>query len=183
MKKQLIGIILCIYSLTASGQITKGNWMVGGNGSSSTDNNSSTSAKITNIQIAPNIGYFILDKFASGLKINYIFQRESYNGHSINTNSLNIGPFIRYYFLNEEKFFNLFVEGNYSYGVYKTSGIYPISNGKKSNYSFSLGPVVYFNSSVGLEFSIIYYKNRDITQNITHKGLNVGLGFQIHLKK
>jgi len=183
IKKLLFVMLCCTVFYTAKSQISKGNWMVGGSGSFSSNNNSSTNEKITNISIYPNIGYFVLDKFSSGLKISYSYQRNSYNGHGVNTNSFNVGPFVRYYFLNKERQLNIFTEAEYLYGTYATVGFYPISNGRSDRYSIALGSVIYFNNSVGLELSISYYNNKDITQDIKNNGIQMSLGFQIHLER
>jgi len=78
---------------------------------------------------------------------------------------------------------NIFTEIEYLYGTYVTAGFYPISNGRNDHCSIALGSVIYFNNSVGLELSISYYSNKDITQNITNNGIQMALGFQIHLEK
>ncbi|MDE3143471.1 MAG: hypothetical protein KGL19_04905 [Bacteroidota bacterium] len=183
MKKTILliitaGFIFC----NAYSQITKGNWMVGGSGSFSTKSNSSS-----NIQFNPNIGYFFGNKFAAGLKFDFASQDLS---NYVQSSSIGLivkrfsaGPFVRYYFLDSEKSFNLFTEGNYSYGTYEMTGYYPISNGKNSIYSISMGSVIYFNSSVGIEFSIGYYNINDITLGVNNNGLQMGAGFQIHLEK
>jgi hypothetical protein len=182
-KSLLVAFCLLFFLINVHSQLERKTWLVGGNASFNTDKNSSTDDRSTLIQVKPNIGYFFWDKISFGLNINYAFQRDSYNGHGINTHSLDIGPFMRYYFLNKDNLLNLFLEGNYAYGTYKTSGFYPISDGRQTEYSILTGTVLYFNSSIGLEFTVGYYSNKDITQDITDNGLQVGMGFHVHLKK
>jgi len=183
----LISIACLVLSNPATSQITQGNWMIGGNASFNSDKIHSTNVTTTNIQLSPGIGYFIWDKFSAGLKFDIAFQKMGYPGPSntgyINTNHLIAGPFVRYYLLNEEKLLNLFVEGNYAYGTYKTSGYYAISDGRTSKYSFLAGPVVYFTNNVGLEFTVGYYNNQDISAHSTNKGFQMGIGLQVHLEK
>ncbi|MFK5108799.1 hypothetical protein ACI394_30215, partial [Klebsiella pneumoniae] len=70
----------------SNAQITKGNWLVGGSGSLRSINTSnsspgiSTSSKRLDIIISPSIGYFIIDKFALGLRASYNKYKEEVNG-------------------------------------------------------------------------------------------------------
>ncbi|MCZ2299419.1 MAG: porin family protein [Chitinophagales bacterium] len=183
MKKQLICIILCIYSLTASGQITKGNWMVGGN-----INFASTTYKSTNFsentaydfQINPNIGYFFTNKFAMGLKVGIRLLGAKGTGTTYSTyNNFNFGPFLRYYFLPTDNIINVLMEGAYQYGMEGNKN----QNTAKNTLAFNTGVVVFFNSVVGVEFLVGYstYKFSDISgNNVT---IQLGLGLQVHLQK
>ncbi len=71
MKKSiLLFLIAFIFCNNANCQITKGNWLVGGNATFSRLKNSSTASaqfKQTNFEIRPLLGYFLKDKFAVGL--------------------------------------------------------------------------------------------------------------------
>ena len=188
MLKSIVLIIITYIGLStpATSQITQGNWMVGGNASFNSDKIHPTNVTTTNIELSPGIGYFIWDKFSAGLKFDIAFQKEGYLTSSntlINTNHLITGPFVRYYFLNEEKLLNLFIEGNYAYGTYKTSGYYTISDGRTSKYSFLAGPVFYFTNNAGLEFTVGYYNNQDISAHTTNNGFQMGIGLQVHLEK
>ncbi|NJO24599.1 MAG: porin family protein [Bacteroidia bacterium] len=110
MKKINLAIISSVVlSLAAKSQITKNNWMLGGviNYSSIHRNseNYGPSQVGYRFNINPNVGYFVADKFAVGLKagINKDGVKppgtSTYNKYS----DFNIGPYIRYYFLNSEK--------------------------------------------------------------------------------
>ncbi len=185
MKKISLFFLCVIMYNYGNSQITKGNWLVGGYGSFNSNKNSSNDLRTTRIELAPNIGYFIANKFVAGLKSDIILQNDSYysNGNGVKTNTYILGPFFRYYFLKEENSLNILIEGNYAYGFYNKTGLYPITNGKISQYSFLFGPVIYFNSSVGLEFLVGYNSRNNINTNIINTGIQLGLGFQIHLKK
>lgn len=166
-----------------NGQITKGNWLVGGNASFSQQNPSSTAIamfKQTDFQITPFAGYFLMDKVAVGLNPSLEYEKVS----SYTSLIINVGPFVRYYFLEADKMFNLFGQGSYSYGsnTLKTPG--QQGQGEHSNtFAFSAGPVVYFNSSVGLEFTINYSTKKFVGFTGNNKELSFGIGFQIHLEK
>lgn len=189
MKKTILliitaGFIFC----NANSQITKGNWMVGGSGSFSTNNVSATRFQTTNIEIKPSIGFFIATKLAAGLKFSYISEdlskfAQMTGSPGLTVHSFLIGPFVRYYFLEPEKMVNFFAEANYSYGTYKSTGIFTISDGKSNDLSLALGSAIYFNSSVAIEFSLGYYSTHDVTYGYNNNGFQLGIGFQIYLEK
>ena len=171
--------------LTANAQITKGNWMVGGTGnfSSYESKYKSNGNEITNkglgINLSPNIGYFLADKFVVGASLSIGYTKPKGSDDSF---GYGIGPYVRYYFLREDKQINLFSEVNYIFGETKSG-----NNKSKSNgYGLKAGSVIFFNSSVGLEVSLDYNSSKLIPNNSdssTYNNLQIGLGFQIHLEK
>ena len=177
MKKFIVLLLLaCIACNITYCQITKGNWLVGGSANFSTIQYSSGASlhyKQTNFQISPTVGYFLKDKFAVGLRPSL-----SYGSNNLGNSStvITIGPFVRYYFLKPETIFNLFTEGSYKYGT--------ISRGQRLNtFSFAAGPVLYFNSSVGLEFTIGYSTTKVVGFTGSNNEMLAGIGFQFHLEK
>ena len=130
--------------------ITENNWLLGGSTSFSSLKSSSTAStqfKQTSFQISPLVGYFVKDKFAIGLRPSLM-----YGSNTVaNSNTIvKVGPFIRYYFLKTENIFNLFAESRYEYG--SNTGKGQGAGQRLNTFSFSGGPVLYFNTSVGLEF-------------------------------
>lgn len=181
MKSIFLSIAICFFTIFSFGQITKNNWMIGGNASFSSLKSSSTASlryKQTSIQISPIVGYFIKDKFAVGIKPSLI-----YGSNTIANSStvFNIGPFIRYYLLNSEKIVNIFSEASYAYGSIsdKGQGTKQTSN----SFSFSAGPVIYFNSSVGLEFSLMYTSSKINGFDGNNNEIKFGAGFLFYLEK
>lgn len=203
---RLISVLLCLLFITSlRSQITKDNWLLGGSAKFSSSNQetvvSTGTQKSTylNYSIAPNIGYFFWDKFAAGLKSGLTKGKADYgdlrqggvavaSGGYSNATWFDFGPFVRYYFLSAERQFNLIAEGNYMYGI---ASLHP-GRGTRQNYSFNAGPVIYFNSSVGLEFTVGYSSERTklfhpdtkelvLSSKIT--ALQVGLGFQFYLER
>ncbi len=74
MKKSiLLFFIAFIFYNNADSQITKGNWLVGGNASFlfTNSNTGGINSKVNKIDIAPDIGYFFIDKFAAGVRLSY----------------------------------------------------------------------------------------------------------------
>jgi len=85
MKRNILITIILINSTTLTfGQLTKGNWLIGGSGSLSSSNIESITSNGTqkstyfNYAVTPNIGYFFYDRFVGGLKIGLSHNRENY---------------------------------------------------------------------------------------------------------
>ena len=185
MKIQFTQIILCsiiLISIESTAQITEGNWLLGGNGSFRTFNrdNQETGYKsrYTYLELSPNIGYFLKDKLVVGAKPTFYYSpyEGAYNlGYGI-------GPFVRYYFLKPDKILNIFSETCYSFNENHNSN--HISHRKSSTRSFEFGggTVIFFNNSVGLEFGI-KYKYSNLNSSAIDNGIQMNLGFQVHLEK
>ena len=182
----ILFFILFAISFALNAQITKGNWMVGGDASFFTDktesnfNGNSNTNQTSYLRLSPNIGYFFIDKLSGGVGLNFYFVDP---GKDVNAQSYGFGPYLRYYFLDTEKPINLFSQLNYNLGFSKNGGgTKTDSNG----YAFKIGTCLFFNSSVALEFSLNYSDTKNILdKNQVRKSEQflVGLGFQIHLEK
>lgn len=191
MKHLLISTAFLISSFAAHAQLEKGNWLVGGNAnfSSSTVGYSypsySLKEDVTSLAISPNIGYFLLDRFAVGLSPGFSFDISDVTtpgGGYSNTRRYVIGPFVRYYFLDTEKPVNILADASYQHSFIW----WRPARGNGDAFSFNAGPVVYLNSSVGLEFTIGYYSRaEEVKEQYKDKtrSFRAGIGFQIHLKK
>lgn len=178
MKKSiLLFIIAFIFYNNANSQITKGNWLVGGTAKITLQQEILNQSNITgfSINVAPDIGYFIIDKFATGLKTNLTYNRVRYYGNYSKGTDLGFGPFLRYYFLSTGNRVNIFAESAYEYTI-DFHGHY------RNDFSFSAGPVIYFNTSVGLEFTVNYDTFKG-TYSGSANTFSFGIGFQIHLEK
>jgi hypothetical protein len=186
--RTLFFFLVLTTALSLNAQITKGNWLVGGDGNYSSVkflseiNGIKTKSTANSIRLNPNLGYFISDKFAGGLQLNFTFLEP---GSSTKSTSYSFGPFIRYYFLEQSKRINLFAQANYNLGFGKNaSNVETDTNG----YGLKAGTVLFFNSSVGIELSL-NYTNSNSKSNFnggsenTSKTFLIGLGFQIHLEK
>ena len=197
MKHLFLFTAFVLITISANCQIDKKYWLVGGTGSFFSYNDDFTTAgqptvsgKLTDINLSANVGYFLFDKFAAGVKpgINSVKSR-GLNTASAGTKSVAIfiGPFARYYFLDKEKQFNIFLDGAYQFGSHSNfegEGIFRSA-------SVMTGTELFFNSSVGIEFMLGYlYHKKSIDDaqsgfyfNNIKSGFNVTVGFQIHLIK
>lgn len=182
LKSILVTIVL--FSIASNAQITKGNWMVGGNGSFSSTSYETTNSdgstnkgKVSQLAVFPNIGYFIVNNFACGLSGNFYL---SLPENGVNSTSFGGGPFVRYYFLKPEKKINILSQVSYYYASNSDS---PKSYNR--GYNFKAGPVFYINRIVGLELTMDYNNSKisNPYNDTTRKDFTVSLGLQIHLKK
>jgi hypothetical protein len=183
-KQFLLFFIFVSFISAANAQITKGNWLVGGTGyftSASYSGTTAASYKQTIIQISPNIGYFFIDKLSIGLKPGYSYNKTNLGTTPTSSSTFSVGPFARYYLLNIKNQVNIFSEVNYQFNKTTTTDNQSFSY---NQFSVSAGPVIFFNSSVGLELSIGYTRGKygsDATS--MDNTLRVGVGFQIHLDR
>lgn len=170
------------FSLNSISQITKGNWMLGGLISYASTNYNSTNYGSPhtsyNLQVRPGAGYFFIDKLAAGIKVG--IGKIGDKGLRTSYTDFNFGPFCRYYLLNPEKNINIITEAGYLYG-FETG----TASGKtqKNTFSFSAGPVIYFNTVVGMEMLISYstYKYPIVTGS--NNTIMFGIGLQVHLER
>jgi hypothetical protein len=191
--KRLIPLSLCAFFVTNSySQLSKGNWLVGGSISYSKENSRGTDAvdsKGRNIDISGNVGYFIVSKFAAGIRLNSFFSKQNYpqidGTYSANTqNNLGIGPFVRYYFLKEDNTINIFSDEGIIYSALTVK----TPNTEKSHfnsfqYYLSGGAVVFLNSSVGIELVLSYYNTKAIKYDSKGESFQFKVGLQFHLEK
>jgi hypothetical protein len=181
-KNTFLIIITMLFAVSANCQLDKRNWLVGGTGEFST--NESNGGKFSSLTLSPSCGYFLVDKLAVGVTMAFGYNKISTSVSKSKFTSLAIGPFIKYYFLEKEHLINLFVKGSYSYG---NSWTYNSGNGNShnhpyNNYDIIAGPVLFFNSSVGLEFYAGWHGFPKENNGVSNS-FKMGMGFQIHLQK
>ncbi|TAN01261.1 MAG: hypothetical protein EPN39_02595 [Chitinophagaceae bacterium] len=181
--KKIIILFLVLSALYSSSdaQITKGNWMVGGDASFSLDYTRYEYDEIAPTHgfrglISPGVGYFLIDKLTMGLKADLNFNHFR-NGtpHMETQFSLNTGPFLRYYFLPAENIINIFGGAAYEHFFHTYAN-------PANTYSVFAGPTFFFNSSVAAELlaGLDYFKPKG---NAITTSFKVNIGLQIYLKK
>ena len=181
-------VIAMICITNASGQVNKGNWLVGGNFAYAKSNSSgidATNSKGRSIEIASNIGYFVFDKFATGIKINSQFTKEKYpqvNGSYTSQfqNIVGLGPFIRYYFLKPDNRINVFSDAAFLYSVYSNNNAG--STQKSIDYTMAAGAAIFFNTTVSMEFLLDYKNSNTLKFDAKEEKIAFKIGFQIHLE-
>jgi len=189
MQKIMLFLITFIFFNNAKSQLTKGNWMLGGNAnfsyaSANADNNSS---KTSTINLTPDIGYFIIDKLSGGIRSGFYKNIIKYGQPNYNSSKFSyytVGPFVRYYLLSVEKLYNILTEVSYEFGAEKVEINGSGNQSTPSNkFSFTVGPVIYFNSSVGIEFLLNYTSLGNNGSKSRANSFGAGIGLQIHLQK
>jgi hypothetical protein len=197
IKKIVMLSAFLITGFFANAQLDKGVWLVGGSGSFFSYKLQIKSQYVdypnghyTDILISPDIGYFVANRFAIGLRPTF----SSYKGENTSTIISNqrqffAGPFIRYYFLNPEKQFNILTDVCYQLGINKEGLPRRMDHGSINNFWLMAGPEIFFNSSVGMEVLIGYnYKKSTVkypeAPNLDiRKGFQTSIGFKLHLEK
>ena len=184
-KEQFLQLALIILTWSSFAQIEKGYWLVGGNANLSYSKIRTKEANGTfqlngedgsyyNVLVESNIGYFLSNKFAVGLKFNFENEFSKQFPLTLNNTQIGLSPFLRYYFLNVDRPTNFFIEASYYKYAYKLFG-------NATGYGIKIGHVYFLNSSVGFE-STLNYQFRESNQ--TEKAaIFVGLGFQLYLEK
>jgi hypothetical protein len=176
-------ILLTIANLSFS-QIQKNQWMIGGNAAFSIAQ--ASELKTTSIQLAPNVGYFFINKMAGGLRFGFGSDTYSSGGDKYRWTNLAISPFLRYYFLPATQQVNLFAEGAYSYAWSKykdvtNSGSYAY---RYNGFSLMGGPAIFLNEHTALEITLGYsHSTRGPVDSTTTNRFQLGVGLQIHLGK
>jgi hypothetical protein len=178
MKKIELSLFFCLITTLSFSQITKGNWLVGGTGRFSTQseklNNSDVNSLL--IQLSPNLGYFFANKVAVGLKPEFSYTQFKYSGTENHAIALGVGPFVRYYLLPTDNRINILTEGSYEY-------LSDLNGYHQNIFTATAGPVIYFNSSVGLEATLNYETFKSGSGKTSAKTFFLAVGFQIHLEK
>ena len=179
-------IIIVLFTVSVNAQITKGNWMVGGTGfftNSTVKTEFKNTGQTSNdsgygLNIQPNIGYFVADKLVLGLTPSISYSKNNNNSGSGNF-GYGGGPFARYYLLKTDNMVNVLTQVGYQYFLNSTT------EGHTDVFVVKAGPVLYLNSSVGLELTVDYEIDKFNSQSSisTFKTFNVRIGFQIHLEK
>ncbi len=176
-------VVLMLFAVTTSNsQISKDNWMLGGIVSYASTKYNSTNFgdphTSYNWQIKPNIGYFFVDKLAAGLRANISKVGDRDRGQSYT--DFNVGPYVRYYLLKADKLVNILTEAGYAFGFEK--GSMPGTTSKNA-FSFSAGPVMYFNNVVGLEMLLSYSTYKFSKFAGSNNSIMLGVGLQVHLER
>lgn len=132
--RAILLILLLSVSTAAFSQISKGQWMIGGEmdfSSQNTEGSTLTASqdyKSSMLEISPGFGYFFADNFAAGLRMVFGSSKTKqdltgmdllgniYVSHSeMKSTPVGVSPFVRYYFLPAQKKLNLFADLSYGY--------------------------------------------------------------------
>src|SRR5690606_5924524 len=188
MKANTLFFILAFtFSMITNAQITKGNWMFGGdakysNKESFNNNFKNEKLKTAEFDINGSAGYFFIDNLQAGVRISYTDFRYRYTNTDSNRYWVKYGAYSRYYFLKPEKIVNVFLDGGYFLGnsVFESGDYKDNLNG----FSISAGPTIFFTNSAAMELALNYFSTKLKGANDgTENNLQFSLGFKIFLEK
>ena len=103
--KIVLPFFFLFWSSSAFSQIEQGSLIIRGS-LSFLHQSSSSNSIISTYNLTPSVGYFFTDRFAGGLGVGVSGLKTNINnttGQDINRTFLNVAPFVRNYFLVEEK--------------------------------------------------------------------------------
>lgn len=186
MNRNTLILLFCfIFPYTVHSQTAKNNWLIGGLIEyQSTNYKSEAGSKSVGmtLKINPNVGYFILNRTAVGVKTR--IGRSGYKQEDTNDWSIywdfNAGPFLRYYLMDNERRINVFAEGYYQHG-FTQDNIRKLTT--QNTYGIMAGPVLYFNSSVAIEFAIGFSTLKNSGFSGKNNSIFTGIGIQAYLEK
>lgn len=186
MKKAVFLLLIIVVNSRVKAQIKKGQWMAGGNVSFAYSYNNNYYNPVTgsyyspstvSFSFMPDAGYFIIDKLAGGLTLNYSVTNPEF---SAAVSTYGFSPFIRYYVLPVNKKVNAFIETAYGWSRESEQGGVIISN----HWSFSGGPVIFLSRHVALEMALNFTTYSGEIYGSSHPGiLGFNIGFQVYLGK
>ncbi|HEY0355136.1 MAG TPA: hypothetical protein VGC29_02965 [Flavisolibacter sp.] len=175
MKKILSICLLALFANAASAQISRGQFLLGGNLSYTSKTQEIPGGDdytTTTISGAPGFGYFFMNKLALGSRFSFTSTKVTGGRNERYV----AAPFLRYYLMNKYSRFNFFLDGSYTAGQYKSGTV----ERKIEGYGVMGGPVVFLGSNVGLEFTVSYLADKMEGGN-WFKTVQGGVGLQIHL--
>ncbi|WP_445956176.1 hypothetical protein [Yeosuana sp.] len=170
MKKITLILSILLFTLSVKAQITKGNWMFGGDAIIQGYKFKNSEKFNYYAEIFPKAGYFVIDKLVIGSEIGIFINSATFYTSFV--------PFTRYYLLSPEKTINPFIEGGLGFkNIKDKQDIDPTLT--EFMYQFKLGTSIFFTNSVGLNVTL-NYKNNSFQFD---QEISVAFGFQIHLEK
>ena len=196
----VIFILSVFFGLSAFGQVSKGNFMVGGSGAFShekqefdTGSGVYQESQTNNyISFGPSVGYFFTRGLVGGLSVN--FSRENQESEMLSnvgrlTQEFSVNPFVKYYLKN-----GIFGMASVGYGRSRIERRFGdnLSTGETKREFFTwqagVGYAIFLNKNVSLEPMVNYSVKIDDSDELSDvkerdSRFTVGLGFNIFLGK
>ncbi len=181
--KSIFTITGLLFFTSAFAQLDKNTWQTGGEikfrwySNASSSEGFSASAAYRELYFAPSVGYFLADRFVTGLRPGISLLRYKSGGTG---ERYFAGPFVRYYLLPGSKRVNLAAETSFSAGLVYYSGK---KEGSLTRFSVSAGPVLFISHSAAIELQIGYKleKEKQSQLQFDFSGLHTAIGFQLYL--
>jgi outer membrane protein with beta-barrel domain len=184
MKKVLFAAFLLASSNAIFAQVDQGQWMVGG--SAGFNFGKQGDVKTTDISIAPDAGYFVINQLAVGLRPEFGYHKSKVKvagtTNESSSTAFTVAPFVRYYFMPSGEKVNIFGDASYGFGSSKVKGGESVSG---NYYQIKAGPAIFLTPNTALELAV-YYRSfgGDAYENAggdRDNNFGLSVGFQIHL--
>lgn len=163
-------LLVSLTRISSAQTVNSGAWMVGGNVGFNSVKTDGADASETWFNLTPNLGYYILNDLAVGVRLN--FQSYSFDGAS--ESQFGIGPWARYYFVN-----SLYAQAGIDFGSTGMDFFSLLADEGSTTLNFGIGYSWFLNNSVAIEPSIqysIYSGDADsFLSDYTRFGFNIGI--------
>jgi hypothetical protein len=199
IKKSLPAFLL-LACFALYGQTERGTVMLGGS-AGLTDTNQSFSliggdqnSKHISASFAPNLGYFVADRFAVGMTFAFSLSNTTHEDFDLESRytSFGLGPAFRYYVLLDDRW-AVFPTLAYTFETFtfKSTQVDPISGelfpqttkSKGSIFKGGAGITYFINKSVGIEGLLFYQGSRANEGASTSSSVQFNIGFQIYFNQ
>lgn len=170
-------ILLVLFSVTISNcfsQLMKGSFLVGGGVSFQSSKYSEGSTTTTRFLLAPNGGYFFIDKLAGGIRTSLSYQSNDGDTRF----DILAGPFARYYFLPPGRQVNILLDGSFMIGSEKYQNF---AADTKTEYGIAAGPAFFINPHIAIEAMIGWRSLKYKDDAGRYNTVGMSIGFQLHL--
>jgi hypothetical protein len=184
MKKILFAAVTILsINLVAHAQTSKDWYIIGGQISNIGLGFQSGSTNFS-LSLTPRVAWFIRDDFALGAEALLGFNTAS----GFTSIGYGIGPIARYYFkgngLEGIRKTRWFLDANVGLsGTNSKVSSFPSTNTNGLGLGFGPGVAYFLNENIALEVLAKYNLTAGFGNSTTNSGLNIGIGFQIHLPK
>lgn len=168
-------IIAILFSSQLNSQLSKGNFLLGGNLSFEYSNHSESEEGTTQLTVKPDVGFFLMDRIAAGLQVDLSMTGNRGDRYV----TLMLGPFVRYYFLPGDKKINVLAEADFMLGSEKYTGF---SSEGKTAIGLSAGPVFFISPQVGVETMLSWRTLKYSNDEGRINSLGLSVGFQVYLR-
>ena len=190
MRKLLLTIAIAVIGITVNAQTEKGNWVVGGSTTVSFGSTKSTiedtdiELKISEIQIIPSLGYFVIDNLAVGIDLTFSYTKFEddfgalFGESESEESSLAAVLGGTYYFQTNDDKLKPYV-GIGGGLVYNSIGEEDADKDNGFALSGKAGLAYFLNDSIAIDFIVNYryisLKNKEI-EDLKTKSSNIGVG-------
>jgi hypothetical protein len=175
LNKLLVFCLFITISSSTMAQLSKGQWLVGG------DINISTvlpgeyyNPHGLRYSLLPNVGYFVVDKLACGLRFDYSYLYP----HQTYVITYGLLPFVRYYLLPAEGRINFYADVSFGYSLIH----YGYLRYHAYQWAASAGPSLFINQRISLSVGVgfLSFEGDSFNGGFSERfGINVGCQFHL----